>query len=86
VYVDRIALTRTEAAVLSLVDSGLSNRQIAATLAISIGTVKCHLHRVFEKLEARNRTEASAKAREQGVLRPGPGRGGAKAKQALVAR
>jgi ATP/maltotriose-dependent transcriptional regulator MalT len=67
-----IALTKAEAAVLSLVDSGLSNQQIAAVLAISIGTVKCHLHRVFDKLEARNRTEASAKAREQGALLPVP--------------
>ena len=54
--------------VLCLVAEGLSNHEIAATLSITIGTVKCHLHRVYEKLPARNRTEAAAKAREQGQL------------------
>jgi DNA-binding NarL/FixJ family response regulator len=62
------SLTRAEAVVLSLVDKGLSNQQISATLSITIGTVKCHLHRVYEKLPARNRTEAAAKAREQAQL------------------
>jgi ATP/maltotriose-dependent transcriptional regulator MalT len=61
-------LTRTEANVLGLVDSGLSNREVAATLSISVGTVKCHLHRVYEKLQVRNRIEAAAKAREHGHL------------------
>jgi ATP/maltotriose-dependent transcriptional regulator MalT len=61
-------LTRSEAAVLGLVDSGLSNREIATTLSISVGTVKCHLHRVYEKLQVRNRMQAAHKAREQGDL------------------
>jgi ATP/maltotriose-dependent transcriptional regulator MalT len=63
-------LTRSEAAVLGLVDSGLSNREIATTLSISVGTVKCHLHRVYEKLQVRNRTQAAHKAREHGDLSP----------------
>ena len=62
------SLTRTEAVVLGLVDEGLSNQQISAALSITIGTVKCHLHRVFEKLPARNRTEAAAKARGLGQV------------------
>jgi ATP/maltotriose-dependent transcriptional regulator MalT len=62
------ALTRAEVAVLSLVDFGLSNDEIAAKLAIAVGTVKWHLHQVFEKLDARNRLEAVAKAREYGIL------------------
>ena len=61
-------LTRTEADVLGLVDSGLSNREIAAALSIAVGTVKCHLHRAYEKLQARNRIEAAVKARERGHL------------------
>ena len=61
-------LTRTEGKVLSLVDSGLSNREIATTLSITVGTVKCNLHRVYEKLQATSRLEAVAKAREYGVL------------------
>ncbi|TMH01502.1 MAG: response regulator transcription factor [Betaproteobacteria bacterium] len=61
-------LTRTEADVLGLVDRGLSNREIAATLSISVGTVKCHLHRVYEKLQVRNRMQATHKARQHGNL------------------
>ena len=61
-------LTRTEANVLALVDGGLSNREIAATLSITVGTVKCNLHRVYEKLQVASRLEAVAKAREHGVL------------------
>src|SRR3989442_15323185 len=62
------SLTNSEAKVLSLVDSGLSNREIAATLSIAVGTVKCHLHRVYVKLQVRNRIEAATKARELGHL------------------
>ena len=61
-------LTRTECGVLALIDSGLSNREIAAVLSITVGIVKCHLHRVYEKLQVRNRTEAATKARELGHL------------------
>ena len=49
------SLTKGEAEVLGLVDSGLSNREIAAALSIAVGTVKCHLHRVYVKLQVRNR-------------------------------
>ncbi|TMH28585.1 MAG: helix-turn-helix transcriptional regulator [Betaproteobacteria bacterium] len=62
------SLTKGEAEVLGLVDSGLSNREIAAALSIAVGTVKCHLHRAYEKLQARNRIEAAVKARERGHL------------------
>src|SRR2546427_13068969 len=58
------SLTKGEAEVLALVDSGLSNREIAATLSIAVGTVKCHLHRVYEKLQVRNRIEVVVKVRE----------------------
>ena len=42
------SLTSSQAEVLGLADSGLSNREIAATLSIAVGTVKCHLHRAYE--------------------------------------
>jgi len=64
---DGNSLTKTEAQVLDLVDSGLSNREIATRLSIAVGTVKCHLHRVYEKLQVRNRLQAVAKAREHGI-------------------
>ena len=60
------SLTKGEAEVLGLVDSGLSNREIAAALSITVGTVKCHLHRAYDKLQVRNRLQAVVKAREHG--------------------
>ena len=57
------ALTQSEAKVLALVEAGHSNQMIAASLDITVGTVKSHLHRSFEKLHARNRLEAIDRAR-----------------------
>ena len=65
------SLTKSETEVLALVDRGLSNREIAAALSIAVGTVKCHLHRTYEKLQVRNRIEAAIKAREHGHLLSG---------------
>ena len=59
-------LTHAEAKVLALVEAGQSNQMIAATLAITVGTVKSHLHQVYEKLDARNRLDAIFKARLRG--------------------
>ena len=59
-------LTRTESQVLAFVDSGLSNREIAAVLGITVGTVKCNLHRVYDKLQVTSRLQAVAKARLHG--------------------
>jgi ATP/maltotriose-dependent transcriptional regulator MalT len=58
-----VTLTHAEAKVLALVDDGHSNQMIAATLAITVGTAQSHLHRVYEKLDARNRLDAISKAR-----------------------
>ena len=64
----RETLTRTEQEVLDLVASGHFNQEIATQLGIVVGTVKWHLHQIFAKLGARNRTEAVARARERGAL------------------
>ncbi len=61
-------LTGRELEVLRLVAAGLSNRQIAARLFISLGTVKVHLHNISEKLNATSRTGAVARARELRLL------------------
>jgi ATP/maltotriose-dependent transcriptional regulator MalT len=61
-------LTHAEANVLTLVETGLSNQKIAQSLSITVGTVKSHLHRTYEKLDARNRLDAIAKARACGYL------------------
>jgi two-component system, NarL family, nitrate/nitrite response regulator NarL len=61
-------LTKAEAAVLSLLDAGLSTSEVARELSISVGTVKCHLHHAFAKLDARNRLEAIIIARRTHAL------------------
>jgi two-component system, NarL family, nitrate/nitrite response regulator NarL len=57
-------LTRRETQIISLIDRGLSNKEIARDLGIEISTVKNHLHNVFEKLRVRRRAEAAAFVRE----------------------
>jgi LuxR family transcriptional regulator, maltose regulon positive regulatory protein len=61
-------LTERELVVLRLVAAGRSNRQIAAELYVTVGTVKTHVHAVSGKLGAANRVEAVARARERGLL------------------
>ena len=46
----------------------MANSQIAATLIVTPGTVKVHVHNLMEKLKARSRTQAVARARELGVI------------------
>ena len=62
-------LTARETDVLKLVAAGEPNRAIAKTLFVSEATVKTHLIHINEKLGTSSRTEAVARAREQGILR-----------------
>lgn len=55
-------LTEREIAVLRLVASGYSNKEIGSALAISSGTVKNHMTEIMTKLNARDRTHAVLKA------------------------
>ena len=57
-------LTQRELAVLRLLSSELSMREIASTLYISHNTVKTHAQRVYRKLGADTRAEAITRARE----------------------
>jgi DNA-binding NarL/FixJ family response regulator len=61
-------LTRRELEVVSLLTKGRSNREIAAALFISGGTVKRHLTNIYAKLGVRSRLEAAEKVRELGIV------------------
>jgi DNA-binding NarL/FixJ family response regulator len=61
-------LTVREEEIVRLAARGLRNREIADELHISEGTVKMHLHHVFNKLDCDNRVEMLLRARERGVV------------------
>ena len=64
------SLTPQQFRVLSLVAEGLLNKQIADRLEVQERTVKAHLSTIFEKLGARNRTQASVILRELEISDP----------------
>ena len=63
-----LGISARELEVLRELAAGRSNKEVAARLAVSPNTVKTHVARLFEKLGARRRTEALAKARELGLI------------------
>lgn len=60
--------TARERGILELLAEGLENKRIGTPLNISPETVKSRLTRIFEKLGARNRTEAIRIATQRGLL------------------
>jgi DNA-binding CsgD family transcriptional regulator len=63
-----LGLSERELEVLAELAAGHADKQIAANLHVSPNTVKTHVARLFEKLEASRRTEAIRKARELGLV------------------
>lgn len=62
----RIALSPRERKVVALVAQGLRNREVAAELGVTEGTVKVYLHSIFDKLGVASRTELALRAAEEG--------------------
>jgi two-component system nitrate/nitrite response regulator NarP len=56
------SLTPRERDLVDLVRQGLRNRDIAAELGVTEGTVKVYLHGIFEKVGVDNRTELAMRA------------------------
>lgn len=61
-------LSQRELEVLRLVAEGYSNHEIADRLYVGISTVKKHINHIYDKLDARNRTQAVAVARKRQLL------------------
>jgi DNA-binding NarL/FixJ family response regulator len=62
-------LTPRELEVLARMAAGLSNRAMAADLGIEYTTVRGHVQAVLEKLGARSRIDAVARAYRSGLVR-----------------
>lgn len=61
-------LTAREREVLELLTEGVSNKEIARRLGISVHTAKFHVGRVIDKLDATGRTDAVAHAARTGII------------------
>ena len=61
-------LTNRELEVLELLAQELSNKEIAAQLVLTLGTVKQYSHSIYQKLDVKNRREAVRTASDLGIL------------------
>lgn len=66
--VESLGISARELTVLELLAAGHANKEIASRLHVSPHTVKTHVARLLDKLGARRRTDAIARARERGIL------------------
>lgn len=60
-------LTQRQVEILSLIEHGFSNKEIARKLCIEPATVKNHVHTILEKLHVHRRADAAAWARRSGL-------------------
>ena len=61
-------LTVREREVLCLLAAGASNRQIALTLGVTVGTVKTYTHRIYQKLDVESRIQAVSRAHSLNLI------------------
>jgi len=67
-------LTERERQIMRLVSEGLSNKEIGRRLGLTDGTIKVHLHHIFQKLDVGNRTALAALAISRNdIENPSPG-------------
>jgi two-component system, NarL family, response regulator LiaR len=60
----KTGISKREFEVLELMAKGLSNQEIADQLFVSLNTIKTHTSSLFQKLDAKRRTQAIQKAKE----------------------
>ena len=63
-----LGISARELTVLHALAAGRSNKEIAIELDVSPNTVKTHVAKLFEKLDAKRRTDAINRARELGIV------------------
>ena len=63
-----LGITKRELEILELLSQGMSNRKIAEKLFVSENTVKTHSSRLFDKLNAKRRTQAVQIGKEMGLI------------------
>jgi len=66
--IENLSISKRELEVLQLIAEGLSNKEIAEKLFVSLNTVKTHSSKVFEKLDVKRRTQAVEKAKKSGII------------------
>jgi ATP/maltotriose-dependent transcriptional regulator MalT len=65
---ETLGITPRELEILGLIAAGLSNREIAERIFVSENTVKTHANRLFDKLNAKRRTQAVQVGKELGLI------------------
>ncbi len=62
-------ISQRELEILTLIEKGLSNKEISRVAGISLGTVKWHIKNIYRKLEVSSRTQAVSEAKTQGLMK-----------------
>lgn len=61
-------MSERELEVLGLIAEGLSNREIASRLYLSLNTIKAHTRNIYGKMGVNSRTQAISRAQELNFL------------------
>lgn len=64
----QLALTERELSIVKLVGEGKTNKEIASSLFLSVGTVKNHITHILQELELRDRTQLAIYAVRKGLV------------------
>ena len=73
VQLNDVRITKREREIIDLISEGLSNKEIAQRLHVSIYTVKSHVHRILEKMALRSRLHIALYARGRATPKTNPG-------------
>jgi two-component system NarL family response regulator len=65
---EQYILSQREKSILKCIELGMTYKEIASDLGISSHTVHSHIKRIYEKLQAKDRTEALVNARKGGFI------------------